>query len=139
MKKESKSTDFPLAFIVKCPNGILCAHSGELDTCAELLQPAAAEQRLDHNDPTETSILSPETRRMQKSRSQYESFVFWRQPIAEIDLTQLEGLMDGPPANSIKGKDTLSSARSEERASDWIQKRTCSSSCQNVKPAHNKP
>ncbi|XP_056267332.1 protein AF1q isoform X2 [Pseudoliparis swirei] len=52
--------------------------------------------------------------RMQKSRSQYESFLFWRQPIAELDLTQLEGLMDGPPANSIKGKDTLSSARSEE-------------------------
>ncbi|XP_056267337.1 protein AF1q isoform X3 [Pseudoliparis swirei] len=51
---------------------------------------------------------------MQKSRSQYESFLFWRQPIAELDLTQLEGLMDGPPANSIKGKDTLSSARSEE-------------------------
>ncbi|XP_034401625.1 protein AF1q isoform X1 [Cyclopterus lumpus] len=53
---------------------------------------------------------------MQKSKSQYESFLFWRQPIPALDLSQLEdlGLTGGPPANSIKGKDKSSSVRNEE-------------------------
>ncbi|XP_034401626.1 protein AF1q isoform X2 [Cyclopterus lumpus] len=78
---------------------------------------------------------------MQKSKSQYESFLFWRQPIPALDLSQLEdlGLTGGPPANSIKGKDKSSSVRNEERASNWIhQKRTCSSSGQNVNNNNNK-
>ncbi|XP_034401627.1 protein AF1q isoform X3 [Cyclopterus lumpus] len=56
---------------------------------------------------------------MQKSKSQYESFLFWRQPIPALDLSQLEdlGLTGGPPANSIKGKDKSSSGEMTEFSS----------------------
>uniref|UniRef100_A0A3Q3X4Z2 Protein AF1q n=1 Tax=Mola mola TaxID=94237 RepID=A0A3Q3X4Z2_MOLML len=43
---------------------------------------------------------------MEKSNSQYDSFLFWRQPIPALDLSELEdlGLTVTPPANSIKAK-----------------------------------
>ncbi|KAM8840207.1 protein AF1q isoform 2-T3 [Spinachia spinachia] len=53
---------------------------------------------------------------MQKSKSQYESFLFWRQPIPSLDLTELEdlGLSDRPVGNSIKGKDKFSLRTQDE-------------------------
>lgn len=35
---------------------------------------------------------------MEKSSSQYDSFLFWRQPIPALDLSELRevGLLDGP-------------------------------------------
>ncbi|KAM9340415.1 protein AF1q [Symphorus nematophorus] len=53
---------------------------------------------------------------MEKSNSQYDSFLFWRQPIPALDLSELEdlGLTDTQPANSVKGKDKTSSLRSQD-------------------------
>lgn len=53
---------------------------------------------------------------MEKSNSQYDSFLFWRQPIPALDLSELEdlGLTEGPPANHIQGKDKMSSLRSQD-------------------------
>lgn len=53
---------------------------------------------------------------MEKSNNQYDSFLFWRQPIPALDLSELEdlGLTVHQPANSITGKDKLFSARSED-------------------------
>nr|XP_046273630.1 protein AF1q [Scatophagus argus] len=53
---------------------------------------------------------------MEKSNSQYDSFLFWRQPIPALDLSELEdlGFTDSQSANSIKGKDKLSSLRSKD-------------------------
>ncbi|XP_008295143.1 protein AF1q [Stegastes partitus] len=47
---------------------------------------------------------------MEKSNSQYDSFLYWRQPIQALDLSELEdlGLIAGQPANSGKGKDKAS-------------------------------
>ncbi|XP_041868006.1 protein AF1q [Melanotaenia boesemani] len=44
---------------------------------------------------------------MEKSNSQYDSFLFWRQPIPALDLSELEdmGLTDGQPISSSKAKD----------------------------------
>ncbi|XP_069024973.1 protein AF1q [Embiotoca jacksoni] len=44
---------------------------------------------------------------MEKSGSQYDSFLFWRQPIVALDVSELEdlGLIDSQPANSGKAKD----------------------------------
>ncbi|XP_071760264.1 protein AF1q [Centroberyx gerrardi] len=43
---------------------------------------------------------------LEKSNSQYDSFLFWRQPIPALDLSELEdlGLTDGKPANGGQGK-----------------------------------
>ncbi|KAG8004793.1 Protein AF1q [Nibea albiflora] len=53
---------------------------------------------------------------MEKSNSQYDSFLFWRQPIPALDLSELEdlGLTDVQPASSMKGKDKPSSLRSQD-------------------------
>lgn len=53
---------------------------------------------------------------MEKSNSQYDSFLFWRQPIPALDLSELEdlGLIDSQPANSYKGKDNMSKLRSQD-------------------------
>ncbi|CAI5692156.1 unnamed protein product [Oreochromis niloticus] len=59
---------------------------------------------------------------MEKSSSQYDSFLFWRQPIPALDLSELEdlGLIDRGAANSGKGREkkTLEvwSCDEEERA-----------------------
>ncbi|XP_023116770.1 protein AF1q [Amphiprion ocellaris] len=47
---------------------------------------------------------------MEKSNSQYDSFLFWRQPIPALDLSELEdlGLIDSQSANGSKGKDKTS-------------------------------
>ncbi|XP_040045288.1 protein AF1q [Gasterosteus aculeatus] len=60
---------------------------------------------------------------MQKSKSQYESFLFWRQPIPSLDLTELEdlGLSDRTPANSIKGKDKSSSLRTQDEEGEMTE------------------
>ncbi|XP_030597057.1 protein AF1q [Archocentrus centrarchus] len=46
---------------------------------------------------------------MEKSSSQYDSFLFWRQPIPALDLSELEdlGLIDCQPANSGKRREKL--------------------------------
>ncbi|KAM4631439.1 protein AF1q [Polymixia lowei] len=56
---------------------------------------------------------------LEKSNSQYDSFLFWRQPIPALDMSELEdlGLMNGKPANGIQGKDKafhLCSQRKDE-------------------------
>ncbi|KAJ3608889.1 hypothetical protein NHX12_023418 [Muraenolepis orangiensis] len=50
---------------------------------------------------------------MQKSNSQYDSFLFWRQPIPALDLSELE-VMEGKAAN---GKDRTKSFQEEENSS----------------------
>uniref|UniRef100_A0A3Q3EMB4 Protein AF1q n=1 Tax=Labrus bergylta TaxID=56723 RepID=A0A3Q3EMB4_9LABR len=52
---------------------------------------------------------------MEKSNSQYDSFLYWRQPIPSLDLSELEdlGLTDRQPTNSSKGKDKSSSLRAK--------------------------
>ena len=54
---------------------------------------------------------------MEKSSSQYDSFLFWRQPIPALDLSELEdlGLIDSQLANSGKGKDKLRGQDEEAR------------------------
>ncbi|XP_037651805.1 protein AF1q [Sebastes umbrosus] len=54
---------------------------------------------------------------MEKSKSQYDSFLFWRQPIPALDLSELEGLglNGGQPANRKAGKDKSSSLRKQEK------------------------
>ncbi|XP_059206626.1 protein AF1q [Centropristis striata] len=52
---------------------------------------------------------------MEKSSSQYDSFLFWRQPIPALDLSELEDLglgAAGPPAASAK--DPMSSLRGQD-------------------------
>ncbi|XP_076610249.1 protein AF1q [Chaetodon auriga] len=51
---------------------------------------------------------------MEKSNSQFDSFLFWRQPIPALDLSELEDLGLTPLANSVKGKDKSSSLRSQD-------------------------
>ncbi|XP_012734744.1 protein AF1q [Fundulus heteroclitus] len=52
---------------------------------------------------------------MEKSNSQYDSFLFWRQPIPSLDLSELEdlGLTAGAPSSSSKGKDKASQQRGQ--------------------------
>ncbi|XP_074542731.1 protein AF1q [Halichoeres trimaculatus] len=52
---------------------------------------------------------------MEKSNSQYDSFLYWRQPIPALDLSELEdlGLSDSLNSSS-KGKDKLSSLRGQD-------------------------
>lgn len=53
---------------------------------------------------------------METSNSQYDSFLFWRQPIPELDLSELEdlGVDISQPANSKKGADKASAGRGQE-------------------------
>lgn len=53
---------------------------------------------------------------MEKSSSQYDSFLFWRQPIPALDLSELEdlGLTDRPPASIGTGKDKKSKYDEDE-------------------------
>ena len=52
----------------------------------------------------------------EKSNSQYESFLFWRQPIPALNLSELEdlGLTDGQSTNGRKGKDKPSKLRRQD-------------------------
>ncbi|XP_054461618.1 protein AF1q [Anoplopoma fimbria] len=60
---------------------------------------------------------------MQKSKSQYDSFLFWRQPIPALDLSELEdlGLTGSPPANSVQGKETSSSPRRQNEEGEMTE------------------
>ncbi|KAM9824221.1 protein AF1q [Neosynchiropus ocellatus] len=58
---------------------------------------------------------------MERSSSQYDSFLFWRQPIAELDLSELEDLGLIAPASSSKGKDEKSSLRTGEEQDELAQ------------------
>ncbi|KAK2830951.1 hypothetical protein Q5P01_018882 [Channa striata] len=73
-------------------------------------------QLSDNNRKKKPFIVTAETnsyrvKMMEKSSSQYDSFLFWRQPIPALNLSELEdlGLMDSP-----SGKDTKSKVRSRE-------------------------
>ncbi|XP_032436718.1 protein AF1q [Xiphophorus hellerii] len=50
---------------------------------------------------------------MEKSSSQYDSFLFWRQPIPTLDLSELEdlGFTAGDPISSSKAKGKKSQLR----------------------------
>ncbi|XP_037549227.1 protein AF1q [Nematolebias whitei] len=53
---------------------------------------------------------------MEKSSSQYDSFLFWRQPIPALDMSELEdlGLADSRPISSSKPKDKTSHLWSQD-------------------------
>ncbi|XP_035286032.1 protein AF1q [Anguilla rostrata] len=52
--------------------------------------------------------------------TQYDSFHFWRQPIPDLDLSELEGLglMDGPP---IKGGQVEKKQKGGQKGQDWVK------------------
>ncbi|XP_030002831.1 protein AF1q [Sphaeramia orbicularis] len=57
---------------------------------------------------------------MEKSNSQYDSFLFWRQPIPALDLSELEDLgLIKEPINRSKGKDKKRSQDEEEELSEF--------------------
>ncbi|CAK6982779.1 protein AF1q [Scomber scombrus] len=60
---------------------------------------------------------------MEKSSSQYDSFLFWRQPIPALDLSELEDLgLTGPqPANSGKAKDKTFKRRGGDEAEELTE------------------
>ncbi|CAL8293069.1 unnamed protein product [Merluccius merluccius] len=53
---------------------------------------------------------------LEKSNSQYDSFLFWRQPIPALDLSELEGLgvMEGKADSGLPGNQWTASKRSQE-------------------------
>ncbi|KAM3858560.1 protein AF1q [Diretmus argenteus] len=53
---------------------------------------------------------------LEKSNSQYDSFLFWRQPIPALDLSELDdmGLTDGKSANRSQGKAYTPRSQHEE-------------------------
>ncbi|XP_015230503.1 PREDICTED: protein AF1q [Cyprinodon variegatus] len=53
---------------------------------------------------------------MEKSSSQYDSFLFWRQPIPSLDLSELEdlGFTVSQPMSSSKAKDKTSKLRGRD-------------------------
>lgn len=53
---------------------------------------------------------------MDRSNSQYDSFLFWRQPIPELDLSELEdlGLIDGSRVRRDGGRRQEEEEVSEE-------------------------
>lgn len=65
---------------------------------------------------TRVPVFSSDLKMMDRSNSQYDSFLFWRQPIPELDLSELEdlGLVEAQPARSAAGRDESSSARRQE-------------------------
>ncbi|KAK5612908.1 hypothetical protein CRENBAI_004751 [Crenichthys baileyi] len=58
---------------------------------------------------------------MEKSNSQYDSFLFWRQPIPSLDLSELEdlGFTASEPISSSKAKDKLRGQDGEEELSEF--------------------
>ncbi|KAM4540184.1 protein AF1q [Odontesthes bonariensis] len=60
---------------------------------------------------------------MEKSHSQYDSFLFWRQPIPVVDLSELEdlGLTDGQPISGSKTKDKTSQLRSPQEQGELVE------------------
>ncbi|XP_053717676.1 protein AF1q isoform X2 [Synchiropus splendidus] len=74
--------------------------------------PAAAETGL---EPRSTKDHRTNQSTMERSSSQYDSFLFWRQPIAELDLSELEDLgLIAPASSSSKAKEEKSSLRTSE-------------------------
>lgn len=61
-------------------------------------------------------------KKMQKSSSQYDSFLFWRQPIPSLDLSELEdlGFTIGEAVSSSKAKDKKPQQRGRDEASRFI-------------------
>lgn len=53
---------------------------------------------------------------IEKSNSQYDSFLFWRQPIPALELSELEdlGLTASQSANSSSGKNKMFKLRSQD-------------------------
>lgn len=51
---------------------------------------------------------------MERSASQYDSFLFWRQPIPELDPSELEDLLEAQPARGAAGRDRSGSARRQQ-------------------------
>ncbi|AWP21208.1 putative protein AF1q [Scophthalmus maximus] len=61
--------------------------------------------------------------KMMKSNSQYDSFLFWRQPIPALDVTELQDLdvPGGLSANGGQGRDKVSKLRSRDEEVELIQ------------------
>ncbi|KAM8882946.1 protein AF1q isoform 1-T5 [Synchiropus picturatus] len=58
---------------------------------------------------------------MERSSSQYDSFLFWRQPIAELDLSELEDLGLIALASSSKAKEDKSSLRTSQEQDELAE------------------
>ncbi|XP_029919582.1 protein AF1q [Myripristis murdjan] len=60
---------------------------------------------------------------LEKSNSQYDSFLFWRQPIPALDLSELEdlGLIDCKPANGGQGKEKASALRPQSEEGELAE------------------
>ncbi|KAM7384923.1 hypothetical protein PAMA_012014 [Pampus argenteus] len=60
---------------------------------------------------------------IEKSNSQYDSFLFWRQPIPVLDLSELEelGLNGGQTANISKAKDKTFKLRSQDEEEELTE------------------
>ncbi|XP_046875214.1 protein AF1q [Hypomesus transpacificus] len=61
---------------------------------------------------------------LQKSNSQYDSFLYWRQPIPALDMSELEdlGLKDSKPANSNQAGKNKKEKKSSKMANQRKQK-----------------
>ena len=69
----------------------------------------------DPSDSNPSDPSDPQTDTMQKSKSEYESFVFWRALLPEIDLSELSDLSGGAePAGSVAGKERKQEVRKRE-------------------------
>lgn len=62
------------------------------------MRPLAQSERGPRHLSGRTARLCCRLTMMEKSSSQYDSFLFWRQPIPALDLSELRevGLLDGP-------------------------------------------
>ncbi|XP_056154534.1 protein AF1q [Lampris incognitus] len=61
---------------------------------------------------------------LEKSNSQYDSFLFWRQPIPALDVSELEdlGLMDSKMTNQGKDKASqLSTPRNPNEEGEFAE------------------
>lgn len=72
-------------------------------------------------------VSSSGPKMMDRSNSQYDSFLFWRQPIPELDLSELEdlGLLDAQAARSAAGRDDSASARRQEDEVSQVSRYRC--------------
>jgi hypothetical protein len=51
---------------------------------------------------------------LEKSNSQYDSFLFWKQPILAPDLSELEVAMEGKAGHAPPGRARTALKRSQE-------------------------
>ncbi|XP_059900029.1 protein AF1q [Gadus macrocephalus] len=58
---------------------------------------------------------------LEKSNSQYDSFLFWKQPILAPDLSELEVAMEGKAGHAPQGRARTALKRSQEEEVAWAE------------------